>query len=115
MLYGVKQGRRTMVGRALRQQMHADAEHARLTAALRHQGDMVEVPFEWHTAQRNGMVKFPTYGWVQMTELAWVSATTGKKVPWTSGRTGDQLLISRRIVRTPLDPLPHTRGRQYGV
>jgi hypothetical protein len=91
----------TTVGRALREKFSADATHERLTAAMKRQvvADMVEVPYEWQTAQSRDAIKFPTYGWVPMTAVAWVSAVTGERLPWTSGRDGDTFLMDRRYAR----------------
>lgn len=87
------------VTRMMREMMSREFQIERQMRGLKRQAadEMVPVTFEWQLKQTSDAVLFPTYGWVPISCIAWVQSETGTKLPWSSGRDGDQFMIARRF------------------
>jgi hypothetical protein len=91
------------VAKFVRARLRADALYERELAAIRKvkPEDWIEFPYERHAQQTDKAVRFPTYGWLPRTAIAWrqtQGSAPGTIIPWSLGREYDQFLIARWIV-----------------
>ena len=85
------------VTKGMRQKFARDARYEREMLALKTKREMVQVPFEWPTAQTAKAVKFPSYGWVPAVALRWKQKDTGLDLPWSGGRDGDTFFMAKEF------------------